>query len=163
MYVDFIYLCERISKQKAMYEATPIIEGIPIGNEKDDIKTREEIITTKYVQWRNSNPEGKVFNDDLNDFIYVKYLSLDETRRHAAKRYLSTLAVFYLDRILKTAIRIGKPVPIKKRSKNQKSFSKMIHMECQLETIGVVKLMVGIKKKTGEKIQYCLTALEQEQ
>lgn len=39
----------------------------------------------------------------------------------------------------------------------------MIHMECLLEAIGLVKLMVGIKKKTGEKIQYCLTAIEQEQ
>lgn len=68
-----------------------------------------------------------------------------------------------INQILKTAKKIGKPVPIKKGSKNQKAFSKMIHMECLLEAIGLVKLMVGIKKKTGEKIQYCLTAIEQEQ
>lgn len=88
------------------------------------------------------------------------YLSLDETRRHAAKRYFSTLAVLHLDEVLKTAKRIGKPLQIKKGSKNQKGFSKMIHMECQLEGIGLVKLMVGVKKKTGEKIQYCLTTVE---
>ena len=39
----------------------------------------------------------------------------------------------------------------------------MVRLECQLDGIGLVKLMVGIKKKTGEKIQYCLTAVEQEQ
>lgn len=138
------------------------IEGIPTGEEKTDIKAREEIITLYYVQWRRSNAEGRVFNDDLKDFIYVVYLSLDETRRHAAKRYLSTLAVLHLDMVLKTAKKIGKPVPIKRGSKNQKGFSKMVRMECQLEGVGLVKLMVGIKKKTGEKIQYCLTAVEQE-
>ena len=138
------------------------VGGIPIGEEKTDIKAREEIITLYYVQWRRSNAEGRVFNDDLKDFIYVVYLSLDETRRHAAKRYLSTLAVLHLDMVLKTAKKIGKPVPIKRGSKNQKGFSKMVRMECQLEGVGLVKLMVGIKKKTGEKIQYCLTAVEQE-
>ena len=39
----------------------------------------------------------------------------------------------------------------------------MIHMECHLERIGLVKLMVGVKKKTSEKIQYCLTAVERQQ
>jgi len=139
------------------------IEGIPTGEEKTDIKAREEIITIHYVEWKRNNTEGRVFNYDLKDYIYVIYLSLDETRRHAAKRYLSTLAVLHLDEVLKTAKRIGKPLPIKKGSKNQKGFSKMIHMECQLEGIGLVKLMVGIKKKTGEKIQYCLTAVERKQ
>lgn len=139
------------------------IQGIPTGEEKTDIKTREAIITLHYVEWKRNNSEGRVFNDDLKDYIYVIYLSLDETRRHAAKRYLSTLAVLHLDEILKAAKRIGKPLPIKKGSKNQKGFSKMIHMECHLEGIGLVKLMVGVKKKTSEKIQYCLTAVERQQ
>ena len=44
--------------------------------------------------------------------------------------------------------------------KNQKNFSKMIGLECQLKGIGKVKLLVGIKTKTGEMVQYCITALE---
>lgn len=139
------------------------IEGIPTGEEKVNIKAREEIITKYYVEWKRNNTEGRVFKDDLKDYIYVIYLSLDETRRHAAKRYLSTQAVLHLDEELKTAKKIGKSLPIKKGSKNQKGFSKMIHMECQLEGIGPVKLMVGVKKKTDEKIQYCLTAVERQQ
>ncbi len=86
---------------------------------------------------------------------------MDETRRHAAKRYNSTLAVLQLDTILKKAKRIGNPLPVKQGSKNQKVFSKILKMECKLEEIGTVKLLVGIKKTTSEKIQYCITTLEQ--
>lgn len=133
---------------------------IPTGNDKEDLKARETVITSFYVEWNRNNPERRVFNDDLSDYIYVAYLSLDETRRHAAKRYQSTLAVLQLDTILRTAKRVGKPLPVKPGSKNQKSFSKMLRMECQLEGIGMVKLLVGIKKKTGEMVQYCITSLE---
>lgn len=70
--------------------------------------------------------------------------------------------VLQLDTILRTAKRVGKPLPTKPRSKNQKNFSKMIRMECQLEGVGKVKLLLGIKKKTGEMVQYCITVLEQQ-
>lgn len=136
--------------------------NIPIGTEKEDFKTRENIITSFYVEWNRNNPEHRVFNESLNDYIYVTYSSLDETRRHAAKRFQSTQAVLQLDTILRTAKRVGKPLPTKPRSKNQKNFSKMIRMECQLEGVGKVKLLLGIKKKTGEMIQYCITVLEQQ-
>lgn len=134
---------------------------IPIGTEKEDLKVRKNIITAFYAEWNRNNPERRVFNDDLNDYIYVVYLSMDETRRHAAKRYNSTLAVLQLDTILKKAKRIGNPLPVKQGSKNQKVFSKILKMECKLEEIGTVKLLVGIKKTTSEKIQYCITTLEQ--
>lgn len=136
---------------------------IPTGNNKEDFRAREALITLFYVEWNHNNPEHRVFNDDLNDYIYVTYLSLDETRRHAAKRHQSTLAVLQLDTILRTAKRVGKPLPVKPGSRNQKNFSKMLRMECQLEDIGMVKLLVGIKKKTGEMIQYCITSLEPQQ
>lgn len=136
---------------------------IPTENNKEDLKAREAIITSFYVEWNRNNPERRVFNDDLNDYIYVAYLSLDETRRHAAKRYLSTLAVLQLNTVLRMAKRVGKPLSVKIGSKNQKSFSKMIRMECQLKDIGLVKLLVGIKKKTGEMVQYCITSLEPQQ
>ena len=136
---------------------------IPTGIDKTDLREREAIITSFYVEWNRNNPEYRVFNDDLNDYIYVTYLSLDETRRHAAKRYQSTLAVLQLNSILRKAKRVGKPLPVKQGSRNQKSFSKMLRMECQLEGIGMVKLLVGIKKKTGDMVQYCITSLEPQQ
>ena len=91
---------------------------IPIGNNKEDLKSREAVITSFYVEWNHNNPEHRVFNNDLNDYIYVTYLSLDETRRHAAKRPQSTLAVLQLDTILRTAKRVGKPLPVKPGSRN---------------------------------------------
>ena len=136
---------------------------IPTGNNKEDFRAREALITLFYVEWNHNNLEHRVFNDVLNDYIYVTYLSLDETRRHAAKRHQSTLAVLQLDTILRTAKRVGKPLPVKPGSRNQKNFSKMLRMECQLEDLGMVKLLVGIKKKTGEMIQYCITSLEPQQ
>ena len=80
--------------------------------------------------------------------------------RHAAKSYLSTLAVLQLDLILKSAIQVGEPTPTKMGINNQSGFSEMIIMECPLVGIGTAKLTVGVKKKTGMKIQYCITAIK---
>ncbi len=65
---------------------------IPTGNNKEDFRAREALITLFYVEWNHNNPEHRVFNDDLNDYIYVTYLSLDETRRHAAKRRIRKIS-----------------------------------------------------------------------
>ena len=97
---------------------------IPTETEKADFKAREEIITSFYVKWIRNNPERRVFNLNLKKYIYVVYSSLDETRRHAAKRVLSTKAVLQLDTILRTAKPVGKPLPTKPGSKNQKNIQK---------------------------------------
>ena len=52
-----------------------------------------------------------------------------------------------------------KIVNAKTNNKNQKPFNKMILMECDLPGIGAVKLIVGIKRKSFEKVQYCITAI----
>ena len=135
-----------------------IIE-VPLGNTKKDIKAREAIISEVYRNWYNANPSKAVFNANLNESINVRYLSITETMRHAAKTYLSTLAVLQLDLILKSAYQVGEPVPPKKDIKNQSEFSEMLIMECPLVGIGTAKLTVGVKKKTSMKIQYCITAI----
>ena len=43
--------------------------------------------------------------------------------------------------------------------KNQASFSQMQEMHYDLAGVGTVKMMVGIKR-TGEIIQYCITAIQ---
>lgn len=133
--------------------------NIPIGNSKEELKVREEIISQTYREWTSANTDKKVFNSSLNDYIQVRYLSITETMRHAAKNYISTLAVLQLDTILKKAVIYGKPTPTKKGVKNQVKFTKMQQMRCNLDGIGVVKMVVGIKR-SGEKIQYCITAME---
>ena len=132
---------------------------VPRGNTKEDIKARESIISDVYRRWYEANPSKAVFNANLNDSINVRYLSITETIRHAAKNFLSTLAVLQLDIILKSAYQVGKPSPIKKGIKNQSEFSEMIIMECPLIGIGTAKPTVRVKKKSGMKIQYCITAI----
>ena len=132
---------------------------VPTGSTKEDIKARESIISGVYRNWYEANPSKTVFNPNLKDNINVRYLSITETIRHAAKTYLSTLAVLQLDIILKNAYQVGEPSPIKEGVKNQSEFSEMIIMECPLVGIGTAKLTVGVKKKTGMKIQYCITAI----
>jgi len=64
-----------------------------------------------------------------------------------------------LDSILRNAIKYGKPKPPKKGVKNQSAFSQIQEMHYDLAGVGTVKMMVGIKR-TGEIIQYCITALQ---
>ena len=133
--------------------------NVPIGTNKEDIKERERIISEVYRCWYEANPSKAVFNTNLNDYINVRFLSINETMRHAAKTYLSTLAVLQLDLILRNAYQVGESYPPKIGVNNQKEFSEIIVMECPLVGIGIAKLTVGVKRKTGMKIQYCITAI----
>ena len=45
-------------------------------------------------------------------------------------------------------------------NENQKPFEKMIIMKYDCVGIGVVKMTVGVRRRTHEKVQYCITALE---
>lgn len=126
---------------------------IPSGNSKEEVKLREQIIKDFYAGWIAENPDKKVWNDDLNDFILVKYLSITETAEKAARQYESTLAVLRLSELLRKSKKVAE-VPPKKGTKNQNPFIKMIIM--QLDNI---KMTVGLQKTTGDKVQYCITAI----
>jgi len=95
----------------------------------------------------------------LKDYINIRYLSITETMRHAAKSYTSTLALLQLDTILRYAVKTGKPKPTKRGSNNQKDFAQIQIMHYDLVGIGTVMMIVGIKR-SGEKIQYCITAIK---
>ena len=94
----------------------------------------------------------------LNDYIYVKYISINETAGHASLRYLSTLAVLQLDAILPNAI-LKESKPINAKTKNQKGFKRMLIMEYLCPGIGLVRLTVGQKGSDDTKVQYCITAI----
>ncbi len=49
---------------------------------------------------------------------------------------------------------------VSKENGNQKPFEKMIIMKYDCVGIGVVKMTVGVRRRTHEKVQYCITALE---
>lgn len=133
-------------------------EDIPHGNSQEEIEKRTEIISRFYYDWKKANPTKRVYNNGLKDYINIRQISITETARHAAKTYLSTLAVMQLDGILACAkkVRMGK---IRARS-NQSKFQAMIEMEHDCPGVGKVKLMVGVRLKSHIKIQYCITAID---
>lgn len=131
---------------------------IPKGNSKDDIRQRELIIRQFYQKWKVENPSQRKFNLSLKDFINIRMISIVETSEHAAKRYLSTLAVLQLDAILTGAQTVAITRP-KKGNKNQQSFERMMIMAYPLPGIGMAKMTVGIRRLSKEKVQYCITAI----
>lgn len=126
---------------------------IPQGNSREEVKLRDRIIKDFYAGWIAENPEKKMWNEDLQDYILVKYLSITETAEKAARQYESTLAVMRLSELLTKSKKVAE-VPPKKNTRNQKPFLKMYIM--QLDNI---KMTVGLQKSTGDKVQYCITAL----
>ena len=132
---------------------------VPSGDATKDIREREKIISEVYRKWYDSNPTKSVFNHNLNDYINIRFVSINETIHHASRSFLSTLAVLQIDLILRNAYQVGKPVKPKAGNRNQEDFSEIIIMECPLIGMGTAKLTVGVKRKTGMKIQYCITAI----
>ena len=126
---------------------------IPQGTSREEVKQRDQIIKDFYAGWIAEYPEKRMWNDDLQDYILVKYLSITETAEKAARQYESTLAVMRLSELLTKSKKVAE-VPPKKGTKNQKPFLKMYIM--QLDNI---KMTVGLQKSTGDKVQYCITAL----
>jgi hypothetical protein len=132
---------------------------IPQGRTKEEIQQREKNIKDFYAAWNAANPEKRIYNTNLQAFIYVKFLSLQETTEKAARSYKSTLAVTYLTEILELATVVNYTKP-KEGNKKQSRFSDIIIMQYNKANFGKIKLTVGILRGSEEKIQYCITAIE---
>ena len=133
-------------------------EDVPVGDSAEDIEARRKIISKFYHDWKSRNLSLRKFNLSLKEYINIRFVSITETCAHASRSYLSTLAVLQLDAILTNA-RIVSTVKSKENG-NQKPFEKMIIMKYDCVGIGVVKMTVGVRRRTHEKVQYCITALE---
>lgn len=134
-------------------------EDVPVGDTVEDRRTRNRLIRQFYFQWMGKHEDRKVFNKSLDDYIHIKYISVNETAGHASLRYLSTLAVLQLDAILPNAVLMDSK-PINPKTKNQKGFKRMLIMEYNCPAIGLVRLTVGQKGSDGSKVQYCITAID---
>ena len=81
--------------------------NIPQGNSREEVKMRDQIIKDFYAGWIAEHPEKKMWNDDLQDYILVKYLSITETAEKAARQYESTWAVLHYGSIRKATQKSG--------------------------------------------------------
>ena len=140
-----------------VFEIRP--DDVPTGDTVEDRLIRNSLIRQFYHQWMGRNKDRGVFNKSLDDFIHVKYISVNETAGHASLRYLSTLAVLQLDAILPNAV-LKQNKPVNPNTKNQKGFKRMLIMEYVCPAIGLVRLTVGQKSIDDSKVQYCITAIE---
>ena len=132
---------------------------IPQGRTKEEIQHREKFIKDFYANWNAANPEKRIYNAHLQAFIYVKFLSIQETAEKAARSYKSTLAVTYLTEILELSEVVIKTKP-KEGNKKQSRFSDVIIMQYSKKNFGKIKLTVGVLRGSREKVQYCITAIE---
>ncbi|GHT33767.1 hypothetical protein FACS189434_08730 [Bacteroidia bacterium] len=135
-------------------------QGIPIGDTTEDKKQRKRFIMDFYKIWETLNPEKQIFNKSLKEFVNVKHISVKETAGQASTRYKSTLAILFLNEILANAIQKGQAQNSNPAKDNQKGFEKIIIMEYDKPEFGKIKLTVGVKRGTKEKVQYCITAIE---
>jgi hypothetical protein len=132
---------------------------IPQGKTREELNIRKKFIKNFYAIWNAENPTKQIYNLDLQDFISIRFLSIQETSLIAALSYKSTLAVTYLTEILENA-KVEQHVMPKQNNENQNRFSEMILMEYDKNDFGKIKLTVGILKGSKQNIQYCITALE---
>jgi len=135
---------------------------LPKEDSAEAKKIRKAFIIAFYSQWIAENPTKQIFNKSLNDFINVRFLSIQETAGHASHTYKSTIAVAYLTEVLENAMYVASVKP-KPENKNQRRFSEMIVMEYSKVDFEKVKLTVGVLKGSKQKVQYCITAIEQKQ
>ena len=140
--------------------------GIATGDTKEDKKQRKQFIVDFYGKWIVANPEKRLYNNSLSVFIEVRFLSLEETAGHASLKYKSTVAVTFLSEIMENAIapkdKKGKIISEMPRPnvKNQSRFSRLFIMEYVKPNFVPIKLTVGELRGSKQKLQYCITAIE---
>ena len=147
--------CNESDEQQFEYDD----QGIPKGQSMEEIRKRQQIIGDFFKQWKTENESHQIFNDNLKEYILVRSISVIEACQHSSKSYISTKAALMFEEILKKASKVEIVKP-KKDNKNQQNFSGIIIMSYTDEEIGTVRLTVGIRKRTSEKIQYGISAIK---
>ena len=51
---------------------------IPQGQTREEMNIRKKIIKDFYAMWNAANPTKHIYNSNLQDFISVRFLSLQE-------------------------------------------------------------------------------------
>jgi len=97
-----------------------------------------------------------VFNESLNENIRINQTFLIESVSHSVGNYPSTKAVLRMEEVMAKAVYLGES-PKKEGDSNQKSFERMIVMIYRSEELGNVKMVVGVRNRTREKIEYSIT------
>ncbi|GHS94401.1 hypothetical protein FACS1894207_2540 [Bacteroidia bacterium] len=85
--------------------------NLPQDDSTEAKKVRKQFVIDFYSTWITVNTTKQIFNKSLNDFINVRFLSIQETAGHASHTYKSTIAVTFLTEILERAKQIKSVKP----------------------------------------------------
>jgi len=148
--------CDVTEGEEPALEIKCDADGIPMGDTKQEVEIRRKIIYDYIQQWRANHEDCRVFNESICAFIRINQVFLLESIFHSVGNYKSTKAVLRMEEVMAKAEFIGESQK-KESDSNQKSFEKMIVMIYRSEELGNVKMTVGVKKFTHEKIEYSIT------
>ena len=127
-------------------------DGIPMGGSRDEMQIRREKIHQHIQQWRTDHAETPyIYNKDLKENVKINQLFLLESVAHSAYSYQSTKAVLGMEEVITEAKFVCK-VKAKDNS-NQKPFKEMMILRYHSSLLGTVKITIGIRKRTQEKVQ----------
>ncbi|MCL2028589.1 MAG: hypothetical protein FWG79_08930 [Bacteroidales bacterium] len=138
---------------------------IPKSNNRENFKTREQIIWSIYGKWQAKHESKQRYNVALKSDILIRFEGISETVHKAAKNYKYTMAMCAFDEILQFAVEVRRDKP-KKDVENQRKYKEMIIMNFKTETFKPyfenIKMIVGVTgSKESRKIQYCISTIEQ--
>ncbi|GHT69822.1 hypothetical protein AGMMS50239_37230 [Bacteroidia bacterium] len=138
---------------------------IPKSNNKENFKTREQIIWSIYGKWQAEHEKKKQYNIALKSDILIRFEGISETVQKAARNYKYTMAMCAFDEVLRYAIEVKRDKP-KKDVENQRRYKEMIIMNLQTAAFKPyfenIKLTVGVvHSDENKKIQYCISTIEQ--
>jgi len=149
--------CEETPAGKPAAEIVYDAEGIPMGDSQEERLIRREKIHQFIQKWREQHADNPcVFNESLKENIRINQAFMIESVSHSVNSYKSTKAVMMMEVVMAKAELIGESRK-KEGDSNQKSFEKMIVMIYRSEELGDIKMTVGVKKFTHEKIEYSIT------
>ena len=155
---------ELLSQSRVIYDGSDVPyetaqcdeEGIPIGTTDNDTIIRRSIIHDFIQKWRAEHQDPRIYNEELKDYIKINQVFLLESVAHAAIKYESTKAVLQMETIMAQAVLVGLS-KVKPNNNNQKPFKQMLVMIYKSEKWGSIKMTVGVRHKTDEKVEYSIT------
>jgi len=100
-------------------------QTIPKSNNKNNFKTREQIVWSIYGKWQAMHETKKRYNYALKSDILIRFEGISETVQKAARNYKYTMAMCAFDEVLQYAIEIKRDKP-KQEVVNQRRYKEMI-------------------------------------
>lgn len=138
------------------------VDGVPMGRSKEEIEIRRQIVYDYIQRWRTENKNNpRIYNDNPKEYIKITQIFMIESVAHSVGNYKSTKAILHFEEIMAKAHKVGL-TRTKEGNSNQKPFTKMMVMRYKMDDLGDIKMTVGVRARTNEKVEYSITVPDKE-